>query len=336
MSSRRSKWDDGEEVWKDCSRNHSGRRSRSPQHNSNPVGSSQGGRSNHDCKDIKSSRNDDFERNERRRGEEEGPKSRLDRDSYQRSRIRDSRRSRSPSPSRGTRRTNNPHKSPRRIQERESESGIEDKYRNQRRSNKCDDDRNPVSRAKETLQSGSRSAERQNNFQAPINPDRPESPDSPEAENLDQPNFNQSGKLAAETNSLKGVVLKYHEPPEARRPNKKYRLYVFKGSEQIDLLHIYQQSAYLIGRDRVVVDIPIDHPSSSKQHAVIQYRQVQTKNEFGDTKTLVKPFLIDLESANGSFVNGEKVPESRYYELQQGDVIKFGFSTREFVLIPEE
>ncbi|KAI8445753.1 SMAD/FHA domain-containing protein, partial [Phakopsora pachyrhizi] len=145
-----------------------------------------------------------------------------------------------------------------------------------------------------------------------------------------------SGKLAAETNSLKGVVLKYHEPPEARRPNKKYRLYVFKGSEQIDLLHIYQQSAYLIGRDRVVVDIPIDHPSSSKQHAVIQYRQVQTKNEFGDTKTLVKPFLIDLESANGSFVNGEKVPESRYYELQQGDVIKFGFSTREFVLIPEE
>ena len=38
----------------------------------------------------------------------------------------------------------------------------------------------------------------------------------------------------------------------------------------IDLLHIQRQSAYLIGRDRAVVDIPVEHPSCSKQHAVIQ------------------------------------------------------------------
>lgn len=37
-----------------------------------------------------------------------------------------------------------------------------------------------------------------------------------------------------------------------------------------DMLHIQRQSAYLIGRDRTVVDIPLDHPSCSKQHAVIQ------------------------------------------------------------------
>ena len=37
-----------------------------------------------------------------------------------------------------------------------------------------------------------------------------------------------------------------------------------------DLLHVSRQSAYLFGRDHVVVDIPLDHPSCSKQHAVIQ------------------------------------------------------------------
>ncbi|KNZ56669.1 uncharacterized protein VP01_234g5 [Puccinia sorghi] len=197
------------------------------------------------------------------------------------------------------------------------------------------------------------------------------------AEQKDVPNFNPSGKLAAETKTFKGVVLKYHEPPEARKPtNKNWRLYVFKGKEQLDLFHIHRQSAYLLGRDRVVVDIPLDHPSSSKQHAVIQFRQVSSTNEFGDSKTTVKfsptsstshpratpmtispssfadlihacfvippniavlhrPYIIDLESANGTFVNGEKIPASRYYELQSGDVIKFGGSTREFVLIPE-
>ncbi|KAH9820280.1 SMAD/FHA domain-containing protein [Melampsora americana] len=156
-----------------------------------------------------------------------------------------------------------------------------------------------------------------------------------EPEPNEAPNFAPSGKLAAETKTVNGVVLKYHEPPEARKPSKNWRLYVFKGKEQLDVLHVHRQSAYLFGRDRLVVDIPIDHPSSSKQHAVLQFRLVQTRNEFGDTKSLVKPFIIDLESANATFVNGEKIPQARYFGLESGDVIKFGLSTREYVLIPE-
>ncbi|EGG01890.1 uncharacterized protein MELLADRAFT_91722 [Melampsora larici-populina 98AG31] len=101
------------------------------------------------------------------------------------------------------------------------------------------------------------------------------------------------------------------------------------------IIHVHRQSAYLFGRDRLVVDIPIDHPSSSKQHAVLQFRLVQTRNEFGDTKSLVKPFIIDLESANATLVNGEKIPQARYFGLGSGDVIEFGRSTREYVLSPE-
>lgn len=130
----------------------------------------------------------------------------------------------------------------------------------------------------------------------------------------------------------------------------------------------------------------MDHPSASKQHAVLQFRQVTERNEFGDTKSLTKcapllplclararsdcvrprrPFLIDLDSANGTMVNDEAVPASRFYELRSGDgallrcpgksvtcapllavltplsraacpVLKFAFSSREYVLLVEQ
>mgnify|MGYP001575979596 FL=1 len=32
----------------------------------------------------------------------------------------------------------------------------------------------------------------------------------------------------------------------------------------------------------------MDHPSTSKQHAVLQFRQVIERNEFGETKSLTK------------------------------------------------
>jgi smad nuclear-interacting protein 1 len=54
------------------------------------------------------------------------------------------------------------------------------------------------------------------------------------------------------------------------------------------MIQVNQQSAYLIGRDRTVVDLPVDHPSCSKQHAALQFRQIVEKNEFGDTKRLTK------------------------------------------------
>ncbi|KAF7346549.1 FHA domain-containing protein [Mycena sanguinolenta] len=172
-----------------------------------------------------------------------------------------------------------------------------------------------------------------------------------------KPDYKPSGLLAAETNTVRAVngdstVLKYNEPPEARKPILGWRLYVFKGSEQVELLHIHRQSAYLFGRDRLVADVALDHPSCSKQHAVIQYRFIQQKDEFGVSKGAIKPFIIDLESTNGTHVNDEAIPVSRYYELKASDgksfipqlahpseplaVIKFGQSTREYVLLHEE
>ncbi|GAB6033383.1 hypothetical protein CHUAL_013146 [Chamberlinius hualienensis] len=156
-----------------------------------------------------------------------------------------------------------------------------------------------------------------------------------EAKPKEKPNFKTSGKLAEDTNIFNGVVVKYNEPPEAKKPLKKWRLYGFKGEELLPMLPIHRQSAYLLGRERKVADIPIDHPSCSKQHAVLQFRALTYKREDGTTGKRVRPYIIDLESSNGTFVNNQKIEPRRYVELLERDVLKFGFSTREYVLLHE-
>lgn len=47
------------------------------------------------------------------------------------------------------------------------------------------------------------------------------------------------------------------------------------------------------------------------------------------------PYIIDLASANGTFLNNKQIDPQRYYELMEKDVLKFGFSTREYVLLHE-
>lgn len=43
-----------------------------------------------------------------------------------------------------------------------------------------------------------------------------------------------SGKLAAETNTVNGVVLKFQPPAEAKVATKRWRLYVFKNGQLTD------------------------------------------------------------------------------------------------------
>lgn len=129
--------------------------------------------------------------------------------------------------------------------------------------------------------------------------------------------------------------MKYAEPPEARKPKRRWRLYQFKGEQSLPVLHIHRQSAYLIGRDRKICDMPIDHPSASKQHAVLQYRLVKYDTEDGRVAKRIRPYIIDLNSSNGTFLNNTKIDPSKYYELMEKDVLKFAFSSREYVLLHE-
>ncbi|WVY94188.1 hypothetical protein V8G54_033276 [Vigna mungo] len=142
-----------------------------------------------------------------------------------------------------------------------------------------------------------------------------------------KPSFELSGNLAAETNRVRGVTLLFNEPPEARKPDIKWRLYVFKGGEVLnEPLYIHRQSCYLFGRERRVADIPTDHPSCSKQHAVIQFRQVEKEQPDGTLLKQIRPYIMDLGSTNKTLINDSPIEPQRYYELREKDTIKFGNS----------
>ncbi|ESW18397.1 hypothetical protein PHAVU_006G037500 [Phaseolus vulgaris] len=160
--------------------------------------------------------------------------------------------------------------------------------------------------------------------------------DALEEKQKQKPSFELSGNLAAETNRVRGITLLFNEPPEARKPDIKWRLYVFKGGEVLnEPLYIHRQSCYLFGRERRVADIPTDHPSCSKQHAVIQFRQVEKEQADGTLLKQIRPYIMDLGSTNKTLINDSPIEPQRYYELREKDTIKFGNSSREYVLLHE-
>ena len=155
-----------------------------------------------------------------------------------------------------------------------------------------------------------------------------------------------SGKLQEEAAlKYKGRKLLWDEPADAAAPNTRWRIYVFKGESTVgEPLLVHKQSCYLFGRDRAIADIPTDHPSCSAQHAVLQYRRVGDRvlnsDDLDGKKELVvvsdvRPYIMDLGSTNGTTLNGEKLPPKTYVEVKEKDVVKFAFSTRDYVFVQD-
>ena len=150
-------------------------------------------------------------------------------------------------------------------------------------------------------------------------------------------NFIPSGKLKEDTAlKYKGRVLMFDEPQDAAVPvfkkDGRWRIYVFKGKERIgEPLILQNGSCFLLGRDREIVDIPLDHPTCSSQHAVLQYRQVCD----ADGQQCIKLYIMDLGSTNGTFLNGDKLKPRVYVELLEKDIVKFALSTREYIFVKE-
>lgn len=73
----------------------------------------------------------------------------------------------------------------------------------------------------------------------------------------------------------------------------------------------------MVGRLTHVCEIPVEHPSCSKQHAAVQFRAVKITKASGRDVVAVRPYLIDLESANGTYLNNTKLESKRYYLISQ-------------------
>ena len=55
----------------------------------------------------------------------------------------------------------------------------------------------------------------------------------------------------------------------------------------------------------------------------------------GPPRLQCRPYLLDLESTNGTFINGIRLDAAKYYQLKKGDVIKFDASSREYIILTE-
>ena len=66
-------------------------------------------------------------------------------------------------------------------------------------------------------------------------------------------------------------------------------------------------------------EIVLAHESISKKHAKIVFMNS-------------RPNLMDLNSTNGTRLNGEPVVAGEYYKLSDGDKLEFGCSTRTYVV----
>ncbi|GLE08034.1 hypothetical protein PINS_up018930 [Pythium insidiosum] len=104
------------------------------------------------------------------------------------------------------------------------------------------------------------------------------------------------------------------------RSRRAARLEVIKDGETIEEVAIGRQACYLLGRNEDVCDYSMQHPSISRQHAVIVHRRE------GDA------VVMDLGSAQGTFVNGKEIDAKEPHVLHEGDKLTFGVSTRTYVV----
>ncbi|XP_032764862.1 kanadaptin [Rattus rattus] len=126
----------------------------------------------------------------------------------------------------------------------------------------------------------------------------------------------------------------YQEPSWGSPATAPYSLETLKGGTILGTRTLKDTSYCLFGR-LASCDICLEHPSVSRYHAVLQHRG---SDPSGDSDDQGQGFyLYDLGSTHGTFLNKTRIPPRTYCRVHVGHVIRFGGSTRLFILQgPEE
>jgi pSer/pThr/pTyr-binding forkhead associated (FHA) protein len=113
-------------------------------------------------------------------------------------------------------------------------------------------------------------------------------------------------------------TLRYDDPDWSGTPNGDIFLEIIKNGVSLGRTAKLEKSRNLIGR-LPLCDIELEHPSVSRYHAIIQFRNDG------------RGFLYDLGSPHGTYLNKNRIASKQFTPLSAGDMIKFGASTRIFV-----
>jgi len=122
------------------------------------------------------------------------------------------------------------------------------------------------------------------------------------------------------------AVIPYKEPLWGGITDKSYYFEVVKNGAVAERVELTAKSYYVFGR-LPSCDHSMDHPSLSRYHAVVQHC-AKTNSEGHD----IGWYLFDLDSTHGTWINKSKVSPHVYHRLRVGYVVKFGGSTRLYIL----
>jgi len=122
------------------------------------------------------------------------------------------------------------------------------------------------------------------------------------------------------------AVIPYKEPSWGGITDKSYYFEVIKNGAVMDRVELNAKSFYVFGR-LPSCDHSMDHPSLSRYHAVIQHCS-KTNLEGHDLGW----YLYDLDSTHGTWINKSRIFPHVYHRLRVGYVVKFGGSTRLYIL----
>ena len=128
----------------------------------------------------------------------------------------------------------------------------------------------------------------------------------------------------------------YNEPKWSGKPlSNSYLLSVIKNGVQINTIKLIKPY-YTFGR-LLTCDVHLEHPSISRYHAIIQHRPDSATDIPESTLFSTNPcdagfYIYDLGSTHGTFLNKNKLQPCCYYRIRIGQTIKFGGSSRIFVL----
>ncbi|XP_037098369.1 kanadaptin isoform X2 [Syngnathus acus] len=172
--------------------------------------------------------------------------------------------------------------------------------------------------------------------------DNNETPDTAPEKNTDGDEHSDAPSVNVKS-ELKRRVLQAEVPPAGKcpplpytepewggpAPDDLYALEILKNGTIVDKVLLMHQGYFVVGR-LPVCDVPLEHPSISRYHAVIQYRQQPGQEEsVGEERGF---YVQDLGSTHGTVVNKNKIPPNTFIRLRVGHVLKFGGSTRLFIL----
>ncbi|XKL62550.1 hypothetical protein PGB90_002383 [Kerria lacca] len=118
----------------------------------------------------------------------------------------------------------------------------------------------------------------------------------------------------------------YQEPSWGGQPDVFYSIEEMKSGVSLRMIPLDQKSFYSFGRLENC-HIVMAHPTISRYHAILQFRSTFSDND--DRKGF---YLFDLGSTHGTFLNKERIVPRTYVKVQVGHIIKFGSSTRFFLL----